>query len=208
VAANQAPSGKDLTPPAPVSRLKAKAVDHGVSLVWVMPSDRDLARVEVTRSSRFGKRTVYSARGRSFVDRGLTNGFAYRYAVVAVDTTGNASAPVNVAAVPRSAALVNPRAGAAVTAAPKLRWKAVKGAGYYNIQLFHGTRKILSVWPRRARFDLSYRWRYGGARYRLTPGVYHWYVWPGVGPLKAKRYGKLLGDATFAVVPRKARTAA
>jgi hypothetical protein len=29
--------------------------------------------------------------------------------------------------------------------------------------------------------------------------VYRWYVWPGVGPRSANRYGPVLGGSTFTV---------
>ena len=42
----------------------------------------------------------------------------------------------------------------------------------------------------------------GGRRYRLTPGRYRWYVWPGLGARSAKRYGSVLGSSSFVIVSR------
>jgi len=44
---------------------------------------------------------------------------------------------------------------------------------------------------------LKRSWTYAGHRYRLSPGRYRWYVWPGRGPRSANRYGRLLGSSSF-----------
>jgi hypothetical protein len=105
---------------------------------------------------------------------------------------------------PRASALQLPAPGARVTAPPRLVWTPRRGANYYNVQLFRGTHKVLSAWPRRARLQLTFAWRYGGRTYRLTPGDYRWYVWPGVGLRSKARYGSLLGDSRFVVEQRPA----
>jgi hypothetical protein len=74
--------------------------------------------------------------------------------------------------------------------------------GYYNVQLYRGTRKVLSIWPTRPRLRLHRRWRYGGMTRRLAPGVYRCFVWPGYGRRTARRYGSLIGTRRFVVVPR------
>ena len=112
-------------------------------------------------------------------------------------------------AVPSAALLVAPKSGARVKKTVKFRWRAVKGAKYYNLQLFRGgTRvlasaadtKVLSVWPVRPTYVLKQKWKYLRKRYALTPGVYTWYVWPGFGPRSAAEYGQLVGSSTFTVV--------
>jgi hypothetical protein len=75
----------------------------------------------------------------------------------------------------------------------------VKKARYYNVQLVRGT-KILSAWPRHALFRVPRSWVFQGHRYRLTPGVYRWYVWPGYGRASAAKYGPALGSSSFVVV--------
>jgi len=72
-------------------------------------------------------------------------------------------------------------------------------AAYYNLQLFRGGRKILSVWPRRPRFRLGRSWTFDNTRMTLTKGKYQWRVWPGIGKRGAHRYGPLLGHSTFVV---------
>jgi hypothetical protein len=80
---------------------------------------------------------------------------------------------------------------------PRLHWRRVKGATYYNVQLYRGTRKILSVWPRRTHLQLPSRWRFGGRLFRLSPARYDWYVWPGFGPPARHRYGHLIVHRQF-----------
>jgi hypothetical protein len=71
-----------------------------------------------------------------------------------------------------------------------LRWRAVRRASYYNVQVWRGSRrKVVTAWPR----GTSYRVR------RLRPGRYTWYVYPGFGGRAAARYGRLLGTGTFVV---------
>ena len=87
-----------------------------------------------------------------------------------------------------------------VATPPRLRWRAVRGARYYNVQLYrlgpHGG-KLLSTWPHHARLQLHRAWRYRGRAERLAHGRYRWYVWPGFGSLAAHRYGHVLGSGTF-----------
>ena len=82
---------------------------------------------------------------------------------------------------------------------PLFRWRAIKGASFYNVQLYYGARKVLSRWPSTARLRLGRTWTYEGQNLRLKKGTYHWYVWPGFGPRLKGRYGQLLGESTFRV---------
>jgi hypothetical protein len=75
----------------------------------------------------------------------------------------------------------------------------VRGAHYYNVQLFRKGRKILSVWPTRTRYQLKRRWTYQGKLRRLIPGKYRWLVWPGFGPRSKADYGRRMGPSTFHV---------
>lgn len=92
------------------------------------------------------------------------------------------------------------RSVAGVASAPVLlRWRSVRHATYYNVQLFRGNRKLLSTWPSSSNLFLSRTWRFNGRGFRLKPGRYRWYVWPGYGSRKADRYGPSLISATFTV---------
>ena len=82
---------------------------------------------------------------------------------------------------------------------PKLMWARNAEAAYYNVQLFRGQTKILSSWPVRTALTLKRAWKYQGKRYRLTTGVYRWYVWPGFGARSAVDYGDLLGSKSFQI---------
>jgi hypothetical protein len=75
----------------------------------------------------------------------------------------------------------------------------VRGARYYNVQLLRGDRKILSMWPARARLQLKRAWRFDGHRRRLRAGRYRWLVWPGRGPRSESDYGPLIGARAFTV---------
>lgn len=83
------------------------------------------------------------------------------------------------------AVLKKPGRGATVVNPPELKWKRVPSARFYNVQVYREGRKILSRWPRRARFDLNRSWRHRGHKIHFRAGIYRWYVWPHY----RKRYG-------------------
>jgi hypothetical protein len=189
----------DATPPAP-PRLSATAGDRAVALAW--PPFADASSVTVTRSPGVAgakASTVYQGTATTVRDRGLRNGVRYTYTVTAADAAGNATAQ-SVAATPASF-LALPALGALFSTSkpPVLRWKAVKPARYYNVQLFRGSHQLLSAWPTRAKLQLRSSWRYRNRRRNLTPGVYRWYVWPGYGARRGRHYGKLLGRSEFTI---------
>jgi hypothetical protein len=136
----------------------------------------------------------------------------HTFEVRAIDAAGNPDpTPAihrwTIAAAPRRAAttsaLLAPRAGARVTSPPLLVWRRAARASYYNVQLYRGRVKVLSSWPVRTRLQLRARWTYLGRQRQLAPGAYRWYVWPGYGRPSARRYGRLLGQSTFTMTPRR-----
>jgi hypothetical protein len=184
-----------------VSDVRAITGHRSVQVRWRSPSDPDFQRVLLIRSQARGpKRVVYSGDREQFVDRGLRNGIRYLYELRSLDWAGNASAGVRFAVQPTAIALYSPQPNARLSAPPVLRWRAVSGAGYYNLQLYRGTKKVLSAWPRGNQVRLRGRWRFAGRQVRLVPGVYHWFVWPGRGPRSRPSYGQLLGRNSFVVV--------
>jgi hypothetical protein len=192
----------DLRPPGNVRRAAARAGDHLVRLSWVVPR-RDFHHVTVTRSlvgKKARAKVVYRGRRKSFVDRRLRNNQLYRYVIVAFDRAGNRSRGIVVTARPRAILLARPKTGQRVARPPLLVWAPMRNASYFNLQLWRGKQKLLSTWPDRARFQLRRSWTYGGRPRRLTPGVYTWYVWPGIGARSAARYGPMMGRSTFIVV--------
>jgi hypothetical protein len=92
--------------------------------------------------------------------------------------------------------LVSPRAADWLAwQRPTLRWRARAGAGYYNVQIFRGPRRVLNAWST-------------DTRLRVPEGVlrqgrsYVWVVWPAAGRRSAARYGTALGRSTFAITLR------
>jgi hypothetical protein len=209
----------DLAPPGNATGVKAKAGHRSVSIRWKNPSASDFDRIEIIRTpgkNGDAESVVYKGKGATFTDRRLEIGTEYRYLLAAYDKSGNRSAGVAVVVVGQAELLFSPDDGAIVSRAPMLRWARVPGAAYYNVQLFRNTRrgpsavaaaaaprKVLSIWPVKARFQLKQRWTFGGRRFQLEPGRYTWYVWPGLGARAAGRYGDVIGESTFVVKKRR-----
>ncbi|HJX48978.1 MAG TPA: HYR domain-containing protein [Gaiellaceae bacterium] len=206
------PPPPDTQPPAPVGKLAARASGGVVALTWVSPPGSDFDHVVVEQSSGGSPLSVaYTGSANSYTAKGLTNGVEYRFVVVSYDKTGNASAEAAIVATPAAPMLVQPKDGAVTTKPPTLTWRAVVGAAYYNVQLYrlpssvHTTSgllsglKVLSVWPTTRTLRLSAKWVFSKKAYRLTPGTYRWYVWPGFGPRADVKYGPSLGQSTFVV---------
>lgn len=80
-----------------------------------------------------------------------------------------------------------------------LRWKAAAHATYYNVQVYRNGKKVLSAWPSATRLRLRRTWSFAGHRFRLKPGRYRWYVWPGYGSRGVAHYGRVWVSATFKV---------
>ncbi len=199
----------DTTAPGNPSSFVAKVGPGTITLSWKLPTDSDFDHVEVFRSVQQNPRTtaapaetrVYSGKGTSFVDKGLKSGTEYRYLIASFDKTGNRSAGSVVVAIAKTAMLLAPASGARVSRAPTLKWRPVTGATYYNVQLYRGTSKVLSAWPTGTTLRLRLSWTFKQTKFTLKPGLYHWYVWPGLGARAAGRYGQVLGDSTFTVLP-------
>jgi hypothetical protein len=185
----------DATPPV-LTAVAATVVSLSANLTW--KASADTASLSVTRTPGRGHKrsVVFAGRAAGFRDTNLEPGLRYRYDVAASDAAGNTRAVRIVAIVPR---LYLPAAGARVGPGDMLAWAAVKGASYYNVQIYRGARKVLSTWPRHPRLRLQRTWRYAGKEQRLARGRYRWYVWPGRGSIKAARYGALIGGNTFVV---------
>ena len=198
------PAAADRTPPRDVAALAVRAGSRFVALRWQRPLDADFSHVVITRSRRTSAETVvYHGAATNYRDRGLLNWVEYRYVVVSYDRAGNRSAGVARPAMPRAMMLLAPKNGARMARAPRLRWARFPKATYYNVQLFRGSRKVLSAWPRTTRLTLHARWVFNKRRFSLAPGQYRWYVWPGLGPRAAARYGPLLGEGRFTVASRR-----
>ncbi|MBV9002130.1 MAG: hypothetical protein JO304_23950, partial [Solirubrobacterales bacterium] len=195
-----APFAFDNTPPS--LAVGATSGDRSVMLTWQTSGDvAPTASVVVTRSRTGGhaaaSTTVYAGDAAGFQDTHVRNGVRYQYTVTAFDQAGNASSQA-ITVIP-GPHLLAPAANAVVTAPPMLSWTPVRGATYYNVQLYRGG-KVLSIWPTQADLQLRRKWRFDGRRYHLKAGQYRWYVWPGFGRRSSARYGHVIGSGTFVVV--------
>jgi ribosomal protein L35AE/L33A/disulfide oxidoreductase YuzD len=212
------PAPPDTTPPREVSNFVVLAGDGKVTMSWRNPRDADFRRVSVVRitpGKTVKRQTVFQGTGRTVTDRRVKNGTTYRYRITTVDQSGNVSAGLERKVTPLPK-LFGPLANAILTAPPTLQWLAVKGATYYNVQLWRigGTgsqaaaarrpTKVLSAWPGKPRYRLARTWRFEGRSYRLAPGRYKWYVWPGLGKRAANKYGPVVGESSFTVKAKKA----
>jgi hypothetical protein len=193
------PVNYDNTPPR-LRAVKAAPGNRAATVTWTPSADTVASQVTRSPGRRGAQSTVvYSGTGRRFRDSGLVDGRAYRYTVTAFDQAGN---PVSktVATRPRVSLGLKPSRGRRLAHPPLLRWPAVRGADYYNVQLYRGRVKLLSAWPSRAHLKLRRQWTFVGRRIRLTPGHYRWYVWPGYGSRPAHHFGAFIGQSSFVIV--------
>jgi large repetitive protein len=194
-------SRTDRTPPGNVANVGRGVGYRTLRLTWKNPTDSDFARVQVlvTNDARGAPGVVvYSGTGTRYSDSKFRNGVYYRYAIISYDRAGNASKGMTAVVAP-NALLGTPKDGAKVKAAPLLDWATVRSATFYNVQLYRGSTKVLSAWPRSSKLTLKKRWSYRGRRYTLKKGRYRWFVWPGFGRLARGRYGQLIGQSSFVV---------
>jgi hypothetical protein len=148
-----------------------------------------------------GRGIVFQGAGEAFTDKKIRSSVEYTYAVQTIDQAGNASRKLSVLAFPKVLTLgkktpYTPRAAPS----PILRWGRSRGANYYHVQLFRGSKRIYATWPPKNQLGLPSAWRWSGHRYRLAPGRYRWYVWAGLGKRSFARY-RAVGSAQF-IIPR------
>jgi hypothetical protein len=190
----------DATPPV-LSEVRERSTPTADVLRWSSSSASD--RVVVRRSAlrgRKGEKIVFDGSAGKFSDSTIRAGAEYLYTVQAFDEAGNASNVVSIPGLPRVLTLQKMPSVPLAAQNPILRWRRVRGATYYNVQLFRGSKRIYAAWPTLPQADLPTTWKWSGHHFRLTPGRYHWYVWAGFGPRTLARY-HAIGDARF-VIPR------
>ena len=190
----------DATAPS-VFAVTAVHGNRSAHISWRKSSDTKL--VEVFRTpgrNGQGESGIYSGSATGFQDKGLVVGRKYEYRVIGADEAANrVEQRLTFVA---TGALLSPTPGLRIASKspPTLVWAPVRKATYYNLQLIRAGRKVLSAWPSRPGYRLRRTWLYKGRRYRLQPGVYRWYVWPGYGRISAANYAKRpLGSSTFVV---------
>jgi hypothetical protein len=183
----------DATPPK-LTNVSVTSGNGTATVRWTAPTGTTSVMAQRATGTSASLTTVYKGVGTSFTDSKLHNGAKYRYLLSVTDEAGLVW-KVSLTVEPR--ALTQPSQGQKVKKPPLLRWIAVPGADYYNIQLFLKGHKVLSEWPVGRTFKLPKTWKYGGHTYSFGKGHYRWYVWPGYGPRNAAKYGKLLGTSVF-----------
>ena len=197
VATRAFPLRYDDSPPK-LRSASAEPADREVRVRWRAPADA--TRTQVSRAPGLrgaAESLVYAGVAGEFLDRRVRNGRRYRYTLGTLDRAGNLAQRV-VTVVP-GRRLLRPRAKARRRKPPLLRWTRVRGADFYNVLLFRGGERIFRAWPRKPSLRLPRRWTEGGRVYRLSPGRYRWYVWPGRGRPSKPRYGALIGRRTFII---------
>lgn len=160
-----------------------------VELAW--RSSADTAAIQVVRTpgaNGAARTTLFRGKASSFRDRRIARNRRYKYVVTALDEAGNAASRT-LSIVIRSA-LYRPANGQRVRGRALLAWDAAPRATYYNVQVYRGRTKVLTLWPGNESLRLR----------RLAPGRYRWYVWPGYGARSRRNYGGLLGSSAFTIV--------
>ncbi len=191
-----APNGKvaDTKAPAVVTKLKAKVSGRTVKLTWKNPADRDFDHVVITVSERkpakrVAVKRVYSGKGTQATTK-VAAGESRWFTVIAYDEAGNASPAASVRVTIAAPSRFGPEPRAKVHGKVRLSWPVVKGARYYNVQVYSGKKRILVSWPAGGKLQLP--------QAKLKRGkTYTWYVWPGLGAKAKAHYGKLIGKSTF-----------
>ena len=194
----------DAKAPAAVKALSAKVAGHTVTLTWKNPADKDFDHVEITASerkpaARKAAKRVYSGKGTKATTT-LGAGQSRWFTVVAYDRVGNASAPATVHVTIAAASPFGPAPRATVHGKVQLHWPVVKGAKYYNVQLYAGKKRILVSWPAGHAVQLP--------KTKLKRGTkYTWYVWPasgkGQGALRQADRKERLHLRRVSVTPRR-----
>jgi hypothetical protein len=189
----------DATPPV-LSKVTEQSTAGANVLHWSSSaaSDRVVVRRAI-RGSKAHKTVVDAGAGTAgFADRKILPGAQYVYSVQSFDEAGNASRVVTVAGLPKVLTLRKTGYVPHVTTNPIFRWQRFRGAGYYNVQLFRGSKRIYAAWPTAHHLGLPESWKWSKRRFRLTPGRYRWYVWAGLGARTLARY-RSVGSASFIV---------
>jgi hypothetical protein len=189
----------DATPPVLGEVTEASTATDNV-LRWTSSSPSD--RVVVRRAVRGSKahKAVFDGSAQGFTDKKIRPDVEYLYSVQSFDQAGNPSKIVTLAGLPKILTLRKTHYVPRAAPNPILRWEPFRDAGYYNVQLFRGSKRIFSSWPTSHQVGLPETWKWSSHHFRLTPGRYRWYVWAGLGARTLARY-HIVGGASF-VVPR------
>ena len=182
-------------------KVTKRARGRAVALGWTAATD--VVAIEVVRAPGLKTKkaeVLFRGKGGKLVDRKTRGGTRYWYEIKVYDQAGNvASTTVNAKPV---AGLYAPAEGAVVRAPPLVAWDAVKGARFYNLQVWLGRVKVWTTWPKKPQLKLPPSWTFEGKRVRLHDGPYRVFVFPAFGTLKDPKFGKLVGQVRFVVKRR------
>jgi hypothetical protein len=167
---------------------------------WTSTSPADTAVVQRWARGNSEQPIVFRGATTQFVDKRIQAGLEYEYAIQTTDQAGNPSQKVIVAGLPRVLTLRKMSYVPRAAPNPILRWTRTRGASYYHVQLFRGSRRIYAAWPSARQLVLPTTWKWAGHRYRLKPGKYRWYAWAGIGRRSFAKYDRI-GSARFIVPP-------
>jgi hypothetical protein len=186
----------DTTPPT-VASFRVVPGNRRAKLDWNVQNASSIQIVRTPGLKGAPQSVVFTGPGsaKAYTDTKLHPGRQYQYSLTATDVAANQSAKA-LDYLARGKLLFPAPGEIVAKKAPLLVWVAKKGASYYNVIIVRG-RRVFSAWPTQARLQLPRAWRYRGHKYKLRPGTYKWFVWPGYGPLSAGRYGKMLGGSSF-----------
>ncbi|HET9242484.1 MAG TPA: hypothetical protein VFN99_03510 [Gaiella sp.] len=187
----------DATKPAPPN-VTLSHRGTAIALSWTRTGE--VVRSQVVRApGPKGKKpaVVFEGQKNTLVDRKIRSGTRYWYEVRVYDQAGNVAAKaVNVRP---AVGVFFPTPGAVLKKPPVVTWSPVKRARFYNVQLWRGDAKLLTTWPRAAKFRIRPTWMFSGKRQRLANGKYRLFVWPAFGTPRKPDYGKLVGQVSFVV---------
>lgn len=191
----------DGTPPV-LRRVTEESTDAGHTLHWISSAASDRIVVHRRVRGRKARTTVFkgSAAAGAFTDTKIRPGVQYVYSLRSFDEAGNASKVRSLAGLLQVLTLQKTPYVPLAATDPTLRWGPVRGADYYNVQLFRGSKRIYAAWPKMHQLGLPASWKWSGHVFRLTTGRYRWYVWAGFGPRKLAQY-RIVGSARF-MIPR------
>jgi hypothetical protein len=193
----------DATAPV-LSKLLAKSKAGSDLVRWKSSSPSDTGVIQRwargNKQPAAGRGIVFRGTGSEFADRKVKSNVEYTYAVQTFDQAGNASQQLTVIGFPKVLTLGKTPYTPRAAPNPILRWARSRGATYYHVQLFRGSKRIYAAWPPARQLELPSAWKWSGHRYRLAPGRYRWYVWAGIGKRSFARY-RTVGSAQF-IIPR------
>jgi hypothetical protein len=184
----------DATPPA-TPAVEILAGGKSVTLGWKKSDGATSYEVLRGPSSSSRLKVVWRGTALRYVDRSVRDRTRYRYVVRALDRAGN-PAGMTIVVTPQLPVYA-PAPGTVTHIPPTVRWATDAKARFYNVQVYRGKTKVLSLWPTAAQLPLPRSWAFAGQRWKLRPGTYRVFVWPAFGSMASPRYGKLLGQTSF-----------